>query len=240
MKLIKPSVEIESEINGDKILKFIEKIGRVCYRSEDKITSDSAIKFVKNVIARGHLSVIEHFNISVRFIIDRGVSHELVRHRLCSFSQESTRYVNYNKKGIEFILPLWVTDIPLGEYGLCNARINGVDIMGTYPKEYEKRLTTLPEIDKNQVLWLMALLQAEGYYNTLINAGWKPQEARSILPNALKTEIVTTANLREWIHILKLRTSQAAHPQIREVMFVLLEEFKKEIPIIFDDIIVDK
>jgi thymidylate synthase (FAD) len=236
MNLIKPRVVIESDIDGDKILKHIEKAGRTCYKSEASITSDSAKMFVKSIINRGHESVLEHISLSVRFIIDRGVSHELVRHRLASFSQESTRYVNYNKKGIEFILPPWVTDIPLGEYSLSNMKINGVNVFGTYPKEYEKRLTTLPEIDKHQVIWLMALLESENYYNILINSGWRPEQARSVLPNALKTEIVTTCNLREWRHILKLRTSKAAHPQIREVMVVLLKKFKKTIPIVFDEI----
>jgi thymidylate synthase (FAD) len=212
MKLIKPEVIIEGDIDGDRILKHIEKIGRTCYKSEDKITSDSAKKFVQNIMNRGHLSVIEHFNISVRFIIDRGVSHELVRHRLCAFSQESTRYVDYNKKGIEFIIPPWITSI------------------------YDK--TNFNNIPYN--IWYESMLHAEASYNNLIKTGWTPQEARSVLPNSLKTEIVTTANLREWRHILKLRTSNAAHPQMREVMIVLLEKFKSEIPIIFDDINIDK
>lgn len=236
MKLIKPSVEIEGEIDGHKILKHIEKIGRVCYKSEDKITEDSSRIFVQNVIKRGHLSVIEHQNISVRFIIDRAISHELVRHRTCSFSQESTRYVNYNKKEMEFILPPWVSDIPAGEYELSNVKINGCNVLEKYPKEYEERLTQLPEVNKNQVVWLMALLNSEFYYNELIKAGWKPEEARSVLPNSLKTEIVMTTNLREYRHIFELRTSKAAHPQMREIMMVLLEKFKKAIPIVFDDI----
>jgi len=240
MKLIKPSVEIESEINGDKILKFIEKIGRVCYKSEDRITSDSSKKFVKNVMARGHESVIEHEAISVRFICDRGISHELVRHRLCSFSQESTIYVNYHKKGIEFIRPPWITDIPLGEYALSGVKINGTNIIGTYPKEYGERLAQLPEVDMYQVIWLMALLESEWNYNTLINSGWKPGQARSVLTNALKTEVVMTANLRQWRHILKLRASKAAHPQMREIMLILLEKLKAKVPIIFDDINIDK
>lgn len=237
MRLIKPSVEIESKIDGGKILKFIEKIGRVCYKSEDKITQESSVKFVQDIIKRGHLSVIEHFGITVRFITDRGVTHELVRHRLCSFSQESTRYVNYSKKGIEFILPPWVTDIPCGIYHGHKASNNGNFVMDP-PKACIERLSTLPEVNKSQGVWLYSLLEAERNYNSLIDAGWKPQEARSVLPNALKTEIVTTANLREWRHILTLRTSAAAHPQIREVMCVLLKELKDGIPIIFDDIVI--
>ncbi len=213
MKLVKPQVIIETDdLNGDKILKHIEKIGRTCYKSEDKITSDSAKIFVKNIMDKGHLSVIEHFSVSVRFIIDRGVSHELVRHRLCAFSQESTRYVNYNKKGIEFIIPPWITTIKPGVYDKTNFN----------------------KIPYNA--WYESMLLAEASYNKLIESGWTPQEARSVLPNSLKTEIVTTANLREWRHILKQRTAFAAHPQMREVMIILLEKFKKEIPVIFDDI----
>lgn len=243
MKLIKPSVEIESmrngveaPLDGEEILRFIEKIGRTCYKSEDKITDGSAKKFVQKIIKSGHHSVIEHFNISVRFVIDRGAGNELVRHRLASYSQESTRYINYNKRGIEFISPPWITDIPMGEYGLSSIRTNGVDIINTYPEEYTERLMTLPAVDKNQILWLMALLQAEKNYNILINGGWKPEEARSVLPMALKTEIVMTTNLRELRHILILRTSSASHPQIREVMFMLLKDLKRDIPVIFDDI----
>src|ERR1035437_4003441 len=171
MKLIKPSVEIEGDINGDEILKHIEKIGRKCYKSESNITSDSAKIFVKSIIERGHLSVIEHVSISVRFIIDRGVSHELVRHRLCAFSQESTRYVNYSKKGIEFIIPPWVTSFEPGEY------INS---------------TCFEFVNNNDMVWLKALVAAEIYYNELITNGWQPQQARSVLPNSLKTEIVVT------------------------------------------------
>ena len=239
MKLIKPSVKIESEINGDQILKFIEKIGRVCYKSEDKITSDSAKKFVQTIVKSGHHSVIEHASISVRFVCDRGVMAELTRHRLCSFSIESSRYVNYNKKGVEFVLPPWITDIPLGEYEFQEeSKINGANILKKYPKEYEEKLTTLPELNKNNVIWLYSLLETERNYNMLISAGWKPEQARSVLPNALKTEIVATANLREWMSILKLRTSKYAHPQMREIMLILLDKLKKEIPIIFDDIII--
>jgi len=244
MILIKPQVLIEyPTISEEESYKLIERIGRTCYKSEDKITKDSSIKFIKNIIKSGHESVIEHFNITVRIICDRGVSHELVRHRIASFSQESTRYVNYQKKGMQFILPPWVTDIPLGEYGLNKdisydpEKISVKDFIGIYPKEYEKRLTTLPEIDRKQVVWLLALLKSERYYNYLISNGWKPQEARSVLPNSLKTEIVTTTNVREWRHILKLRLSPAAHSQMREIMNILKDLLIQRFPIFFEDII---
>ncbi len=223
MKLIKASYEILTKIDRDNILKSIEKAGRTCYKSEDKITVNSASEFVKNIIKSGHESVIEHENISVRFIIDRGISHELVRHRLCSFSQESTRYCNYSKnkyKGhITFILPPWIEDIELPyEYDEIDHLLKTFNI-----KDYR-----VPTIE-----WLSSLHLAESTYLKLLEFGWVPQQARSVLPNSLKTEIVTTANLREWRHIFKLRTSPKAHPQIREVMVPLQKELYALLPEIF-------
>lgn len=208
MRVILPSIEIIDNIDGTKIIKKIEKIGRVCYKSEGKITEDSAEKFISNIIKSGHESVIEHETISVRVICDRGVSHEIVRHRIASYSQESTRYCNYNNekfgKELTVIKPIfWSED----------------------SKEYKAWLEIMDEIEKK--------------YNMLIEMGTKPQEARSILPNSLKTEVIMTMNLREWRHFFKLRTSMRAHPQMREVAIMILEKFKKEIPIFFDDIVVE-
>lgn len=206
MKIIRPSVEILDKLNGDEIIKKIEKIGRVCYKSEEKITSESSQKFICNILKSGHESVIEHEKISVRFICDRGVSHEIVRHRIASYSQESTRYCNYSKdkfgKEITVIKPLfWEED----------------------SKEFK--------------IWYDAMLHSEQAYQALIQMGAKPQEARSILPNSLKTEIVVTMNLREWRHFFKLRTASNAHPQMREIACMALDKLKQEIPIIFDDIV---
>ena len=221
MRLIKPSFEILTELDGMAILKRIEAAGRTCYKSEDKITDDSAVEFVQGIMKRGHLSVIEHESLSVRFIIDRGVSHELVRHRLCAFSQESTRYVKYDGK-MEFIIPPWVSIEPNQNYNVEIDTIfdDIVDIIRA-PADFT---------------WYKHLLQAEKNYLELLKQGWRPQQARSVLPNSLKTEIVTTCNLREWRHILTLRTSKAAHPQIREVMIPLLAKLKQEIPVIFDKV----
>lgn len=211
MKLIKPDFTILSPV-GDSILENIERAGRVCYKSEDKITGQSSLQFVKMLIKRGHESVLEHEKISVLFICDRGVSHELVRHRLASFSQESTRYCNYGKDNfgnqLTFIIPLWVN----------------------WPKDNE------PEYDTSAELWYNSLKVAEYTYKKLLKEGWTPQQARTVLPNSLKTEIVATANLREWRTILKQRTSTAAHPQMRELMCPLLEELKKKLPVVFEDI----
>lgn len=206
MRVVQPSVEILSQINGDEILKKIELIGRVCYKSEDRITTDSAKLFVANILKSGHESVIEHEKISVRIICDRGVSHEIVRHRIASYSQESTRYCNYSKN--KFGNELTVIKPLFWEEG---------------SKEYQ--------------LWYDSIKQIEETYNQMISIGVKPQEARSILPNSLKTEIVVTMNLREWRHFFRLRTSNRAHPQMKEIADILLKKFRQQIPIIFDDIV---
>ena len=205
MKIVEPYIIIESSVEGDSILRQIEKIGRTAYKSEDKITQDSAKDFVSMIIERGHFSVIEHQSITVRVICDRGVSHEIVRHRLASYTQESTRYCNYS----------------IGKFGS--------EITVIKPCFWE-------ENDEKYLLWKEAMIHAEKTYNKLIKLGADPQEARSVLPNSLKTEIVMTMNLREWRHFFKLRTSEAAHPQMREIAVPLLKEFQKRIPIIFDDL----
>lgn len=205
MKIIKPSFEILTPIDGKKILAHIESIGRVCYKSENKITDDSCNSFVANIIKRGHEAVLEHESISVKFICDRGFSHEIVRHRLASYCQESTRYCNYSKGGfggeITVIEPLFFAS-------------------GTFA--YDE--------------WKQACMRAESAYFHLLDFGCTPQEARSVLPNSLKTEVVMTANLREWRHFFKLRCSLAAHPQMREIATPLLRTMQKLIPVIFDDI----
>ena len=234
MRLIKPYYVIESEINGEKILRHLENAARTCYKSEDKVGDwEKTKKFVGGLIKGGHHSTIEHYSLTVRFIIDRGVSHELVRHRLCAFSQESTRYCNYanDKFGdhITYILPPWIGLEP-GVYEVLSS--NGLDsyitknadmFMGTYEQE----------------VWINALSMAEESYKMLIDKGWVAQQARSVLPNALKTEIVTTANLREWRHILNMRAVGIAgkpHPQMLELMVPLLKDLQEKIPVIFDDL----
>ncbi len=213
MRIIEPSYEILTEISygGIKELQHIEKIGRVCYKSEDKITEDgeSAKKFVKMLIGRGHEAMIEHSSLSVRFTVDRGVSHELVRHRIASFAQESTRYCNYSKdkfdNGITFIKPFF---------------------FGENTQNYKE--------------WIYAMGIAEKSYLQMLKDGATPQEARSVLPNSTKTEITITANYREWRNFFKLRTAKAAHPQMQEVTRLLLKELKTRLPIIFDDIEVEE
>lgn len=205
MKEIRPSFEIMDDIDGAKILQKLERCGRVCYKSEDKITEGSAEKFIGMILKSGHESVLEHEKLTVKFICDRGVTHEIVRHRIASYSQESTRYCNYSKdkfgNELTFIRPCFWADDSV---------------------EYAVWKQTMEEIEKT--------------YVKLISLGAKPEEARSILPNSLKTEIVCTMNLREWRHFFRLRTAERAHPQIREISVALLDELKKRIPVIFDDI----
>ncbi len=205
MKAIKAYYEIIDDLNGQEILKKIELCGRVCYKSEGKITEGSAEKFVKNIVKRNHGAVLEHFSFTVKFVVDRGVSHEIVRHRLASYCQESTRYCNYSKDDfgseITFIIPDYL------DYKTAGWNT-----------------------------WKATMKSCEDAYFKLLDIGLTAQEARAVLPNSLKTELVMTANLREWQHFLKLRTSPAAHPQIREVAIPLLEELKTLIPVVFDDI----
>lgn len=204
MRIISPSFKILSIPKSDDILKIIEFAGRICYKTESKIGRETN-SFIKRLIQSGHHSVIEHASVSVHLICDRGVSHELVRHRLASFSQESTRFANYSKEQfgneITVIRPFFWTE------------------------------------DSNQYsIWVQAMENAEKSYLNLIKSGSKPEEARSVLPNSLKTEIIISCNIREWRHIFQLRCSKVAHPQMREIMLPILKEFRIVMPILFEDI----
>jgi thymidylate synthase (FAD) len=236
MKLIRPSFEIITPLNGEQILLNIERAARTCYKSEDKIEIDdlideptgnvtsiaiSARRLIKDLIAREHDAMLEFGGIiHVLIVCDRGVSHELVRHRIASFAQESTRYCNYSKgkyhSELTFIVPPWIStdEIEVSEAG--------------YSATFTKDTTDV---------WLESMRKAEIYYNTLSRAGYNPGQARSVLPNSLKTEINIAANTREWRHIFKQRTAPGAHPQMREIMTPLLKEFQMAIPILYDDII---
>jgi thymidylate synthase (FAD) len=209
VKIIKPSYEILTEIDGEKILKQIEECGRICYRSGDKISDDSYLKFVKNIINRGHESVLEHGYFTVKLTTDRGVLQEIARHRMNSLSVESTRYCNYNQdkfgNEITVIRPCFWED---GSF--C----------------YDK--------------WKESCENSERNYLSLLNAGATSERARSVLPNSLATQIMWTCNLRQWRHVFKLRTSKAAHPDMRSLMIPLLKELQQKIPIVFDDIIIEE
>lgn len=204
MRIVKPSAEI---LDHNNLLRNIELGGRTCYKSEDAMTDEPNCKLIEKWKSMKHESVLEHGVITVRFICDRGVTHELVRHRLAAYSQESTRYCNYNKdkfgKEITVVSPLgsfWEND---------------------------------PELLR---IWTASMEQAEAAYFKLLENGATAQQARDVLPNSLKTEIIMTANAREWRHVMTLRTNPAAHPQMRELMMPLLAEFRNRWPILFNDV----
>lgn len=205
MRIIDPSVELINAPTYDALLNTIEVAGRVCYKSENKISEGSAEKFIAGIIKRGHEAVLEHGVLTVKFICDRGVSHEIVRHRIASYCQESTRYCNYSQdkfgNEITVIRPCFLME-------------------GT--KEYE--------------LWSHACDRAESAYFDMLISGCTPQEARSVLPNSLKTEVVMTANIREWRHFIKLRTSEKAHPQMRQIACMLANKLAEEYPVFFKEV----
>lgn len=208
MRVINAGYEIISDLNGAEILKHIERCARVCYKSEDRITDGSAEKMVAALIRSGHEAMLEHYSFTVKFICDRGVSHELVRHRIASFAQESSRYCCYAKdkfgKELTFINPcFWEPD------------------------------------SDNYARWFHEMDEAEKTYLAMIESGATPEQARDILPTSIKTEIVMTANLREFRHFFKLRAEGITgkpHPQMLEITIPLLKELKQKIPVVFDDI----
>ena len=210
MIIVKASYDILTPIDGLAELKAIERAARTCYKSESAITEDgeSAKKLIRRLIEGGHEAMLEHSFLSVKFTVDRGVTHELVRHRLCSFAQESTRYCNYSKEkfghDVRFVIPYFFEDKP--------------DAME---------------------IWTDACARAEQAYFDLLDGDATPQEARTLLPNSTAAEIVMSGNYREWRHILRLRTAQTAHPQMREVMCQLGEELKRRLPVIFDDCVTE-
>lgn len=210
MQAIKPYTQIYKDFDGQKVLQKIEAAARTCYKSEGKIQEGSAAKLVAGLIKSGHEAMLEHASVTVKFVVDRGISHELVRHRLASFAQESTRYCNYSKDDfgseITFIIPDYL--------------------------EYKS---------EGWNIWKEFMKQAEDAYFKMLDFGLSPQQARAVLPNSLKTEVVMTANLREWRHFFKLRalgTTGKPHPQMLEVAVPLLEDMKNLIPVVFDDLVV--
>ena len=202
MKLVSPSFEILNPPKREDVLRHLELCGRVCYKSEDKMTEESASRMVRMLIERGHESPIEHYSISVRIICDRGVSHEWVRHRVASYSQESTRYCNYS--GAKF----------------------GSELTFIKPYFAEPGEPLFTE-------WEKAMENAENAYFAMLSEGAKPEDARSVLPNSLKTEFICTMNLREWRHFFSLRCAPAAHPAMREIAIPLRNAFHELLPELF-------
>ena len=213
MKVIQQSYEILTDLSNpiETILKPIERAGRICYKSENNITDDSCLTFCKNILNRGHEAVIEHSQLSVRFTVDRAIANELVRHRIASYCQESTRYVNYSKDKF------------------------GNEIKVIEPEDL------LPRDSTDYNIWWMSCKNAEEAYMAMLSNNVKPEIARNVLPLSTETEIIMTANIREWRSVLRIRSSHnmCAHPQMRSICDHLLAELKSKIPVLFDDIDVD-
>jgi thymidylate synthase (FAD) len=207
LKIIEPSFEIITpfgpltETDGIDMLIHIEQMARISHRSEEAQTPDSWRRFLEAVVVKhGDWSVTEHASVTVLFHVDRGVTHELVRHRLFSFTQESTRFVNYKK---------------VGEISVM--RPEGM----------------LPEFESP---WEEGISKACWAYTVLMERGARPQMARSVLPNALASKIAVTGNLRNWRWFFMARTTSETHPDFDRVTIPLLAEFKRLIPILYDDI----
>lgn len=204
MKVVAPSIEVfKTKDEAEKDILLIEKAGRLCYRSESSISEGSAEKFIKNIIKSGHESVIEHASVSIRIICSRSCSHQIVRHRLASFSQESQRYCNYSKDKF------------------------GNEVVFIEPPSYD---------DMMGAEYINQLKSAEENYFKLIRMGQKPEEARAVLPNSTKTELIMTANLREWRHFIKVRTGRGAEYEIRFIAGKILEELYQLYPMVFEDL----
>ena len=201
--------------DGIRLLRRIEYFGRISHRSEEAQTEDSWKRIITNIVMEhGDWSIVEHASVTVDAVVDRGITHEWVRHRLFSFTQQSTRFINHEKKmPASFVEP----------------EIEPTQKMDDPISLDEKRHLC-------KTLWRDAINDAESRYIQLIRLGVAPQIARSIFPNALSSRIATTGNLRNWRHFLIMRTTKEAHPQMRQVTLPLLEEFKEKIPLLFDDI----
>lgn len=219
MKIIEPSAELivpQNNEGGITALKRIEYLGRISHRTEDKQTDDSYIRFLNEVVIKhGDWSICEHAYATVIFRVDRGLTHEIVRHRHFSYTQESTRFVRYGGKQVpelEFVLP--------HEFGRCQMD----------PKEYTRSY----KYAASDFSWACA--EAEKSYYMMLENGIRPQEARSVLPNALASTLAMTGNLRAWRWFFLARTTQETHPDLRAVTTPLLETFKQRIPILYQDV----
>jgi thymidylate synthase (FAD) len=217
MKIIEPYAKLISQRPWDNLiftasegieqLRIIEWFARISHRSEEAMTDNSYDRFLQFVVMdKGDWSVVEHGVVRVDFYVDRGITHEIVRHRLFSFTQESTRFCNYGKKDgqITVIVPPLDLNNPKENTGLMD--------------------------------WKVAVSKCEEEYLEMLARGISPQIARSVLPNSLASRIGITGNLRNWRHFLLMRTTLESHPQMRQVTIPLLQEFKSKIPILYDDI----
>ena len=218
MRTVEASVEFINPPEYAVVLDTIERVGRTCYKSEDKMTEFSAEDFVRRLIKRGHEAMIEHGSVTLRFINDRGVSHEEVRHRIASYGQESTRYCNYSKEKFD------------GEVTYIDIE-RGMELDATVSRlPFEVKLAIIHE-------WMVACLDAERHYLRMLELGATPQIARSVLNTSTKTEICITMNFREWRHFIRLRNDSAAHPQMREVAQQALDMLYEKYPVFFEEFV---
>lgn len=218
MRLIKPKVEILDKIDCDQVIADIARVARTCYKSEDRINREADRKLIKRLIESKHEAMLEFVDITIKFTTSIGITREIIRHRMASFANESTRYCNYSKDKFDnkltFIIPSW-TSIEEGEYSIDN----------------------LDEINnKADFLWAKMMLDAELTYLDLTILGRKAEQAREVLPMSTKSELCMKANLREWRHFFKLRCHKTAHPDIRVLALDLLKQMHEQVPIIFDDL----
>lgn len=224
MILLKPKYEIQEILTNS--IDLINYAGRLCYRVPSPENRHEYREYVRKIIKAGHESVIEHSFLSVLFICDRGISHQLVRHRLASFTQESSIRSRQLNDEPEFIVPFWFKGI----YDNVD-EINKALKRGWIATEVAIAFNLSPF----EEAFLTYLHNAEYNFKNF-KKQYGREMARDLLPICLATRILVSANFREWRHILRLRTSKHAHPQIREIMLPLLEELKMTIPVIFDDI----
>lgn len=229
MKLIRESVELKDQSGNDLnklhqelYAKHVEWAGRVCYQSSHKVKDGSCYTFVRNMLASGHLSTIEHVSVSAKIVTNRAVSLECVRHRLGSYSQESTRYCNYSGdrfgRELVFIIPTWVTDEELSRH---------------FPDE----MFDIGYMNDPTYVWCCQMQSCEDEYFCLLQIGWTPEKAREVLPNSLKTTLVATYNLRTWRHVLEQRLDRKCHPEMRYTMSLIGQEMLNKLPLFFEDII---
>ena len=230
MRLIKPKVEILDRLDERAIIGRIATVARTCYKSEGMRTADKDYALVKRLIESKHEAMLEFVDVTVKFITSIGITREIIRHRLSSFANESTRYCDYSKdkfnNEITFIIPSYL-DIPEGNYSYWDGDWVDMDKMKIQlPADNEDAIST----------WLFNLNHAETSYRILKNKGWKAEQAREVLPMSTKSELCMKANLREWRHFFSLRCSTAAHPDIRVLALDLLKQMHEKIPVIFDDL----
>lgn len=229
MYVINPSFDFVCRPDAELILNTIETAYRICYRSE---STGNRNDFIKSKIAIGHESPLEHANISVIVTTNRGVTHEIVRHRIASYCQESTRYCNYSKDKfdgqITFIRPEWCSEDVLGAWDFS---------------KYDALLesTSISDLDTYEISWIRDCLTTESNYLQIIKHGYSPQQARDVLNNSVATKIMVTMNIREWRHFFKLRalgTTGKPHPEMQQFTIPMLLEFKNTVPVLFEDLTV--